>query len=38
MEDKVLWHYRSPQDKEYQDAIHELDKAISKIKQESENA
>ena len=38
MEDKVLWHYRSPQDKEYQNAIQELDRAILTIKQESENA
>jgi len=38
MEDKVLWHYRSPQDKEYQNAIQELDKAILTIKKESENA
>ena len=26
MENKVLWHYRSPQDEEYKDAISELDK------------
>ena len=24
MEDKVLWHYRSPQDSEFEDALAEL--------------
>jgi transketolase len=24
MEDSVLWHYRSPQGKEYEDAMREL--------------
>ena len=31
MEDTVLWHYRTPKDEEYENAIKEINNLVNKI-------